>query len=145
MNTSLLTLPTELLHRIPDQLDTTFSFRHVCRRFYTVTKTYNRYKIVLSSISLRGFIHYIYRYISPENIAAMFVDKPLYESNQWLMFSIDLKRPTHLCSLNFHNIKYNDLFNLRMPSEFKWRILKILTNWNKKGSEQKNVTFFLLH
>jgi hypothetical protein len=77
-------LPTELLHRIFDQLDTqdivfSFRIRNVCKQFYTITKSYNRYKIAVSGISTKADIYKIYRYIPLENVASMFVYIPYYE------------------------------------------------------------------
>ena len=66
-------LPVELIHRILDNLDvvTTFrSFRHACKRFYTIVNAYNRYAVNLSEISKNDF-HSICQIIRPKNILSL--------------------------------------------------------------------------
>ena len=67
---SLDTLPVELVYHILGDLDAEtifFSFRKVCKLFYTIVNTYNRYELDLSSISKIDF-HRVCRVIRPENI-----------------------------------------------------------------------------
>jgi hypothetical protein len=52
---SLVTLPVEVIHRILDHIDIhsiLISFRYVCKQFYMITNTYNRYELDISSTSL---------------------------------------------------------------------------------------------
>ena len=59
----LLTLPVEILHRILDQLDIQdilFLFRHVCKKFSSISNIYNRLTLELSNHSSETRIHRLY-------------------------------------------------------------------------------------
>ena len=78
---SLLTLPTEILHRILDNLDIhsiLVSFRRVCSRFYTITESYHRYELNLCSMS-RSDIKLAFHLVQPENVISLVL------TNQWQM------------------------------------------------------------
>ncbi|CAM4917353.1 unnamed protein product [Rotaria socialis] len=70
---SLVTLPVEIFYCILDHLDICsilISLRRVCRRLHTITDTYNRYELDLSSIRQR-YIKLIASIIRAENIIGL--------------------------------------------------------------------------
>ena len=74
----LLTLPVEVLYHILDKLnikDILFSFRHVCKKFYSITSIYNRLMLKLSNHSSETPIHRLYRILSPENVGTVTLRK----------------------------------------------------------------------
>ncbi|CAF2154678.1 unnamed protein product [Rotaria magnacalcarata] len=86
---SLLTLPTELLYLILDQLDTNdilFSFRNVCTQFRAITDSYNRYKINLNDAVPKTIIRRIRRSIRLENIASLNFSSSHSMSNKIKLF-----------------------------------------------------------
>ncbi|CAF0951201.1 unnamed protein product [Adineta steineri] len=107
---SLLTLPTELLYRICDFLDTEtiiLSFRHVCVQLFAVTETYNRYKIHCNSTSTTN----ICRIISPRNIISLNFENEK-NINNWieLFLSItDIYQFNRLRSFSIRHINDNNL------------------------------------
>ncbi|CAF0905786.1 unnamed protein product [Adineta steineri] len=79
----LLTLPVEIVHRILDCLsiqDIIFSFRYVCKKFYSITNIYNRLKVELSNHSSDTRIHRLYRLISPENVGTLILRNSYYNN-----------------------------------------------------------------
>jgi hypothetical protein len=92
-SSSLLTLPVEILHRILDQLDIQdilFSFRRVCKTFYSIINIYNRLTLKLSNHSSETRIHCLYRILSPSNVGTLILQK-CYSNNQlnnidWFFF-----------------------------------------------------------
>jgi hypothetical protein len=107
---ALLTLPTELLHRVCDFLDAEtiiFSFRHVCVQLSAVTETYNRYKIRFSSISKMN----IYRMIPAENVVSLDFgnEKSVINWIELFLSLFDIHQFTRLRSLSIHNISVSDL------------------------------------
>ncbi|CAF1338599.1 unnamed protein product [Adineta steineri] len=79
----LLTLPVEIVHRILDCLniqDIIFSFRYVCKKFYSITNIYNRLKVELSNHSSDTRIHRLYRIISPENVRTLILRNSYYNN-----------------------------------------------------------------
>ncbi len=70
---SLVTLPVEILYRILDHVDMhsiLFSFRCVCKQFYTISNSYNRYELDTSSSSSSD-IKRIARLIQPDRIISL--------------------------------------------------------------------------
>ena len=66
-------LPVEIHHRIFDHLDIQtilFTFRHVCRRFYSIVDTYRSYRLNFEEISQAKF-HRICRIIPLEYVVAL--------------------------------------------------------------------------
>ena len=104
---TLITLPTELLHRICDFLDTetiVLSVRHVCIQLFNVTETYNRYKIRFSSMPKIN----ICRIIPAENVVSLDFGKE--KSTIELFLSVvDIDQFIRLRSLYIHNINTKDL------------------------------------
>lgn len=118
---SLVTLPVEIVYRIFDHLNiysTLISVRRVCRRLYTITDTYDRYELDLSS-STRAQIKLIMSIIRPENVIRLIL------SDIWYITSIDF-----FLSL-FHNHDFCRLRSLMLnqvtENHFD-RVLKALTN-----------------
>jgi len=110
---TLLKLPVELFYCILDRLDTKdilFSFRNVCTHFHTITSTYNRYKIQITSTSSKADIHRMCQIIRPENITSLVLTNTNARetSDQILLFLslIGVHQLTRLSSL--------DLFGLSM-------------------------------
>jgi hypothetical protein len=69
----LETLPVELLYRIIDNIDTKtvfLSFRYVCKRFYAIINSQNRYKLDFRYISKTNF-YQVCRLIRPENVSKL--------------------------------------------------------------------------
>jgi hypothetical protein len=72
---SLYTLPIELLHRIIDYTDTEtifFSFRNVCKRFYTIVNTYTQHQLDFRSLTKPTFYLMSHR-IQPENVISLII------------------------------------------------------------------------
>jgi hypothetical protein len=73
INSSIETLPVELLHQIFDNLDTEtilFSIRSVCRLFKSVVKTYDRLALNFKLISKSNF-NILCRLINPKNVISL--------------------------------------------------------------------------
>jgi hypothetical protein len=73
---SLVTLPVEVIYRILDYIDIRLilnTFRYVCKQFYMITNTYNRYELDVSSISLND-IKRIAHFIQSEHIISLSFD-----------------------------------------------------------------------
>ncbi|CAF1361533.1 unnamed protein product [Adineta ricciae] len=67
------TLPTEILYRICDGLDSEtilFSFRRVCKRFHTISKIYDRYRLDLCYFSMSDLRRMEYL-IDPKNVTSL--------------------------------------------------------------------------
>ena len=106
---SLTTFPVELLYRILDQLDSSdilVSFRNVCKRFYTITNTYNRYRIKITSTSRKADIHRVCRLIQPENVVSCVVISTIVSAHEitdrvsLFLSLIDIPQFTQLHSLD---------------------------------------------
>ena len=101
----ILTLPVELLHRILDYLDTRsilFSFRPVCKTFYSVTNNYNGLTLNLSDDSSKTPFDHLYRIIPMENVGRLILEK-FYQNNQLN----DIDRFTRLRSVNLVSVYYS--------------------------------------
>ncbi|CAF4287981.1 unnamed protein product [Rotaria socialis] len=86
---SPLTLPTELLYLILDQLDTNdilFSFRNVCTQFRAIADNYNRYKINFNDAMPKTIIRRIRRSIRLENILSLNFSSNRSMSNKIKLF-----------------------------------------------------------
>ncbi|CAF1112385.1 unnamed protein product [Adineta ricciae] len=97
----LLDLPTELLYRICDFLDTKTivrSIRHVCTQLFAVTESYNRYKIHVNSIAMKN----ICRIIPLENVLLLEID----DNNSVI---IDIHRFQRLETLVLHRVDINEV------------------------------------
>ncbi|CAF5111385.1 unnamed protein product, partial [Rotaria sp. Silwood1] len=85
---SLNILPVELFYRILDHLDSEtilLSFGYVCQRFHAIVKTYNRYKIDLSSISKSNF-HSVCHLLQPDNIISLTLSDDIETPGQISLF-----------------------------------------------------------
>ncbi|CAF1247954.1 unnamed protein product [Rotaria sp. Silwood1] len=113
-SSSLLTFPTEILHRILDQLniqDILFSFRYVCTRFYSITKIYNRLTIEISDHQNETPAYRLYRMISPENVTSLILRK-IYgntKSNniEWFFSFVNIYQFTRLCYVYLESMDEN--------------------------------------
>jgi hypothetical protein len=137
----LLTLPVEIVHRILDELnidDILFSFRHVCKKFYSISNIYNRLTLELSNHSSETRIHRLYRIISAENVETLILQKS-YLNNElnnidWFFSFGDIHRFTRLRSVHLESMNENDfrtimrhlttLTTFRSLTIFDRRILK---------------------
>ncbi|CAF1451028.1 unnamed protein product, partial [Rotaria sp. Silwood1] len=114
-SSSLLTFPTEILHRILDQLnieDILFSFRYVCTRFYSITNIYNRLTIKISDHQNETSAYRLYRMISPENVTSLILRK-IYgntKSNNidWFFSFFNIHQFTRLCYVYLESMNEND-------------------------------------
>ena len=100
---SLQVLPTELLYRILDSLDTRticVSFRYVCRRFHMITDVYDRYVLDFELVSKTEF-DLICRIIRPENVRSLTLCENIHTINQMVLFNqlIDIHRFIQLRSV----------------------------------------------
>ncbi len=74
---TLLSLPVEILYLVCDYLDIKdilCSFRHVCKKLYAVSHTYNRYKLNMCSMSVSDMKIISHR-ILPERIISLITHK----------------------------------------------------------------------
>ena len=102
-NASLLTLPTELLCRILNHLDTCFiifSVRPVCQRLYAISATYDQYELDLDSVP-ESFLRRISSILQPENITSLIYNNRSNRSTQVeFFFSLfEISRMTRLRSI----------------------------------------------
>lgn len=112
----LLALPIELLHRILDNLDIRsiiFSFRAVCKTFYSIANNYQRLKLELSNHSTNDPFDRLYRIISLENIGTLvlqkcYVNNELNNIDRFFSFG-GIHRFTRLLSVELESIDENDL------------------------------------
>jgi hypothetical protein len=104
---SLLSLPTELLHRICDFLEAetiVLSFRHVCAQLFATAETYNRYKCRFSSMSKMN----ICRTIPAENVILLdFRNKK--NTIELFLSAFDIHQFIRLRSLSIDHINVTDL------------------------------------
>ncbi|CAF1259680.1 unnamed protein product [Rotaria sordida] len=110
---SLYTLPIELVYHIFDNLDVQtifFSFRNVCKRFYTIVDIYNRYELDLSSVSKSEF-HRICRIIRPENVISLILSNNDMTPGQICLFIslFNIKQFVHLRALTLIEIEKFEL------------------------------------
>jgi hypothetical protein len=110
LNASLLTLPTELHHRIFDYLDVQTvirSVRCVCRQLHATVNAYNRLQLNLTSM-IKPDLKLLRRVIRPENVISItFSDGDRATSGEIDLFfsNVDVHRFTQLRSLTFHQKK----------------------------------------
>jgi hypothetical protein len=147
-SSSLLTLPVEILHRILDQLDIQdilFSFRRVCKTFYSIINIYNRLTLKLSNHSSETRIHCLYRILSLSNVGTLILQK-CYSNNQlnnidWFFSFGDLHRFTILHSVHLESMTEND-FRTIMRHLATLSTFKSLTIFDRRIL--KNDTIILL-
>ncbi|CAF0897231.1 unnamed protein product [Adineta steineri] len=107
-NASLLTLPTELVYYILNNLDTCFiifSFRLVCKRFQAISEVYDQYELDLDSIS-EDCLKRIACIIQPEKIISLTVQNAWNQPSRIKeFFSIfEISRLTRLRSITLGNL-----------------------------------------
>lgn len=81
-------LPTEILYRIYNELDTEtilFSIRCLCKRLYKITNDYNRYRLNFRYVS-RSDLRVISRIINPEKIISLKLSNSDETSDQIQLF-----------------------------------------------------------
>ncbi|CAF2138775.1 unnamed protein product [Rotaria magnacalcarata] len=110
---SLLTLPTEIVYRILDHLSiysTLISLRRVCKRLHTITDTYDRYELDLSSIP-ESKIKLIASIIRPENIISLILTQNTSRKTIFDLFFLHFKihEFPQLRSLTLSGVTANDL------------------------------------
>jgi hypothetical protein len=140
---SLYTLPIELVYHICDNLDIQtifFSFRNLCKRFYTIVNTYNRYDLDLSSVSMIDF-HRICRIIHPENIISLTLsDGDMTPGQIGLFISLcNINQFVHLRSLTLIQIEKSEL-NLLMEHVNINSLSALSINIRKNNSKSKDTS-----
>lgn len=113
---SLYTLPIELVYYIFKNLDIPtilFSFRNVCKRFYTIVNNYNQYELDLSSVSKTVF-HRMCHIIHPNNIISLILsDGDMTPGQIGLFMSVfKINQFIHLRSLKIIEIEKSELNQL---------------------------------
>ncbi|CAF0763463.1 unnamed protein product [Rotaria sordida] len=109
---SLYVLPSELLHRIIDYIDTEtvfFSFRNVCKHFYTIVNTYNQYQLDFRLITKPKFC-FIRHFIQPENVISLVLSDGHKTSGQIKLFLslFNISLFTRLRSLTLIQVSESD-------------------------------------
>ncbi|CAF4894100.1 unnamed protein product [Rotaria sp. Silwood1] len=138
---SLHTLPIELFYHLFDNLDIQtifFSFRNVCKRFFTIVNTYNQCELDLSSISKIEY-HRICRIIRPENITSLILSNNDMTPGQIGLFTslFNINQFLHLRTLTLIEIEKFELnlllkhINIKSLSELSINIRK--NNFKSKG------------
>ncbi|CAF1615259.1 unnamed protein product [Rotaria magnacalcarata] len=112
-NTSLITLPPELVHRILDYCDIQTLLtcvRHVCKTLYALVNTYDRLTLILNSESVK-IMRSVSRFIQPDSVISITIDNSCEENdNIRLFYSLfDIARFTRLQSLTIHGIEDTNL------------------------------------
>jgi hypothetical protein len=110
---SLYTLPIELLHRIIDYVDTEtifFSFRNVCKYFYTIINSYNQYKLDFRSITKPTF-HRVRHFIQPENVISLIISNEYKTPGQINLFNslFNIHTFTRLRALTLIQVSDSDM------------------------------------
>ncbi|CAF3334666.1 unnamed protein product [Rotaria socialis] len=110
---SLVTLPAEIVYRILDHLDiysTWILFSRVCKRLHTITNTYDRYELDLSSIP-QDNIKLIANIIRPENVIKLILSNKSFETKifDFFLSLFDNRAFCRLRSLMLNQVKCNDL------------------------------------
>jgi len=110
---SLYTLPIELLHRIIDYVDAEtifFSFRNVCKYFYTIINSYNQYKLDFRSITKPAF-HRVRHFIQPENVISLIISNEYKTPGQINLFIslFNINKFTRLRSLTLIQVSDSDM------------------------------------
>jgi hypothetical protein len=112
---SLLTLPVELLYRILDHLDMQTilqSLRSVCTRLYSITNSYNRYELNITSIS-KSDLEFVLRVALPESIISLIFSGSKNNTSDLsnLFFSrCDLSQFIRLHSLTLNKVNDTELW-----------------------------------
>lgn len=122
---NLDTLPIEIIYQILTNLDQEtilFQFGYVCKRFYSIIQTYNRYKLNFQSISKIKF-HILCQRIRLENIISLTLsnDQQTPEQIKLFLSKFQIEQFTRLQSLtliqidedDFHRIFQSNLSNLQ--------------------------------
>jgi len=114
------TLPVEIFHHIFDKLDIEtilFSFRYVCKRFYSIADSYNSYKFNFESISKSNFYR-ICRIIPFEQVISLTLsdkDKTHGQIQLFLSLFNNLNQFIRLRSLTLIQIE-DDYLNIFLNS-----------------------------
>ncbi|CAF3017084.1 unnamed protein product [Rotaria sp. Silwood2] len=109
----LATLPVELVHRIFDHLKTEtilFSIRYVCKRFYSITNTYNGFDLDFRYMS-RSDLPFIARIIDPKNVISLTLSDEIQTPGQIRSFlnHFHIERFIRLRSLNLVKVECKEL------------------------------------
>ncbi len=133
-NSSLLTLPVEILYHIIDYLDTPtifLSLSNVCTYFRAISNTYNRYQLDFNSIS-KPYFHRICRFIEPENILSLTLSDDNKTPGQIRLFLslFNIDQFTRLLSLTFFGIDNDDLSKI-LYSNITSTLISLSINWRE--------------
>ncbi|CAF4670363.1 unnamed protein product [Rotaria sp. Silwood1] len=133
-NSSLLTLPVEILYHIIDYLDIStifLSFSNVCTYCRVISNTYNRYQLDFRSISKTDFSH-ICLFILPENIVSLTLsDDNKTPGEIRLFFSLfNINQFTRLLSLTLLEINEDDLSKI-LHSNITSTITSLVIDWRE--------------
>jgi hypothetical protein len=134
MNSSIQSLPVELLHRVFDNLDAEtiiFSIRPLSRLFRSVVNTYDRYVLDLKLIS-KSNSYVLCRLIHPKNVISFILSNDKEISNQidFFILIVHLQQFTQLRSLTLLYIEEFQLniilkrVNLNLLISFSFSIRK---------------------
>ncbi|CAF3171372.1 unnamed protein product [Rotaria sp. Silwood2] len=136
-NSSIQTLPVEILHRIFDSLDAQtilFSIRPVCRLFRAMVNTYDRYFLDFKSISKSNF-HLLCHLINPQNVISLRLCNDDHTPNQIGLF-ISLIRLRQFSRL--HSIIFLGIEEFQLNMILKRINLKCLTSFSLHIQEYDN-------
>ncbi|CAF1370789.1 unnamed protein product [Adineta ricciae] len=109
-------LPAELIYHLLEYLDIStifISFRHVCKRFYTIVNSHDRYHVDMRLISKSDFDH-LCRLISPANVLSLILSDDFNTPYQIQTFlsRFALQQCCQLHSLTLIKINESNLFTL---------------------------------
>jgi hypothetical protein len=144
---SLDILPIELVYKILDNLDLQtiiFSFQNVCKRFYAITNTYNRYELDLNSIS-KVYFHHICGIIRPETIISLILSDHDTTPGQISLFMslFNIDQFIHLRSLTLIGIEKTQLNRLMNYVDIK-SLNTLSINIRKNNSHLEDVSIIPL-
>ncbi len=144
---SLYNLPIELIYHIFGHLDVQtilFSFRNVCKRFYTIVNSYNRYELDFCSISKIDF-HRICHILPAENIISITLsDNDMTPGQICLFMSLfNMAQFVHLRSLTLIQIEKSEL-NLLMEQVNINSLIALSINIRKNNSKSKDASMIRL-
>jgi hypothetical protein len=144
----LLKLPVELFHRIFDYCDvhTILSVRRVCKQFYAVASTYDRFKLNLNSNS-KSNLKIIARLVPPENIISLTFSIGTPRNNYSEHFSLeknpinsfisffDVCRFTRLRSITFRQITGMDIEKLSQHLNINFLVSLSIDSCEKESTK----------
>lgn len=165
-NSSLITLPPELIHRIFDYCDIPtilIHVRRVCRTLHAITNTYARFALTLNAMSASN-MESVFHAIRAEQVISLTIVNSYWNNDKTKLFFslISSQKFTRLRSLSINRIENKDLEHLlrNLSSDslislsFKsnknynqtWIIVVYaLTQWNLRRLCMSNVNYMMEH